>query len=364
MHICVKTNIIRYIPQGEISMPEYEQLSLFLSNERERQKILGKAEILDSVPISEKVLNGFSIMSIPFIGCDFDSVYPFLAKIIPRERTAFDCFPLQTAIIAEMVCASICHQINWDFLRNVVYNKTITSMNWLSPNYLATISTSEVYEMLSSYSKPERIRKDERTRILRNLGEWLGNYNSADQVFLNQAGLLLEQHIVRDNLLKCDVFSSDPGEKKMQLLFQKLSLFDKLAGLSNYCRPAIDYHLVRVYLRRGLLIAKNKYAMDFMENFDIERKESTMAAIRKLCSNLLLEICEYTQLNTNIVNQIEWQIGRSVCTQGVPDCFLLSQDAQWLKMSFNTCPFFNTCAARSNEKYLNLNEPTYKGKSY
>lgn len=345
-------------------MPNYEQLSLFPPLEKEKQQDLGKAEISESTRISEKILNGFTVISIPFIECDFNDVYPILAKIIPKEQTVFDDLPFQTAIIAEMVCASICHQINWDFLRSAVRTKTNISTNWLSPEYLAAISASEVYEMLSSYSKLERIRENERSRILQDLGLWLGNYNSADQVFLDSDGLLLERDVVRSNLLKCNVFSIDPEEKKMQLLLQKLSSFDRLEGLSNYYQPAIDYHLVRVYLRRGLLIAKNKYAIDFVDNFDVARKESTVAAIRQLCSYLLLEISEYTRLNTGIVNQIEWQIGRSVCIQGNPDCFLLSQEAQWVRKRFNVCPFFNTCVARCNEKYRNLNEPTYKGMSY
>lgn len=343
-------------------MQDYEQLSLFPRHEE--KKDCEKKPIAEHTRISEKTLDGFTVASIPFIECDFDYVYSALAEILPKEQTLFIDFPFYSAVVCEMVCAAICHQMNWDFLRDAVYRKTTMSVDWLSPGYLSNISESEVYEMLSGYSKPERIRCEERSKILHNLGAWLSTYNSVEEIFFDKDGILLCRDIVRNNLLKCEAFSTDPEEKKMQLLMQKLSSFDELSGLSLYYQPAIDYHLVRVYLRRGLLIARKKYAIDFLDNFGVERKESTMAAIRQLCSNLLQSISEYTQLNTSIVNQIEWQIGRSVCVQGNPDCFLQSRDAQWVKKRFEVCPFFKTCLARCNEKFLYVNEPKYNGISY
>lgn len=345
-------------------MSLYEQISLFPIEENPKEKYEKRLCTTQIAHISEKTFHGFNISAIPFIGCNFDCVYPTLAEIIPKEKVSFCTFPFHIAIICEIICAAICHQINWDFLRSTVYNKTMLSDKWLSTHHLSNISESEVNIMLSGYDKPERIRANERAKILRDLGRWLGEYDAPDRIFMSSEGMVLKEQVVRRNLLKCMAFAGDPEEKKMQLLMQKLSVFDKLNGLRAYCQPAIDYHLVRVYLRRGLLIAKNKYAMDFLTNFEIERKESTMAAVRQLCSCILSEISGYTHLDMMSVNQIEWHIGRSVCAQDKPDCFLLSSSAQWLKERFSVCPFFKTCLARYNNRLLNLREPTYKGISY
>lgn len=344
-------------------MPVYEQLALFsIPNEKKRDT---KNQICNAQSkISGKILDGFSVSSIPFIGCDFELVYPILAEIMPKERILFSDFPLQTAIVCEMVCSAICHQMNWDFLRNVVYSKTSEDMKWVLPEYLSQITDAEVFEMLSDYDKPERIRKDERSLILRNLGNWLKKYHSVNQIFWDENGMLLECEEVRTNLLLCDAFSNDPEEKKLQLLLQKLSSYKELSGLAQYYQPAIDYHLVRSYLRRGLLIPNSKYAKEYINNTTAERKESTMAAIRQLCSQLLLEICEYTNINTSIVNQIEWHIGRSVCIRDEPDCFLKTDEAQWVREKFDRCPFWNTCMAKDNTDLFNLNEPTYRGISF
>lgn len=349
-------------------IPDYEQLSLFQDiamDKIQNKKMKTAIKSNQQTPrVSIKTLEGFGVAPIPFWECDFEVVYPVLAKILPSEKTVFTDFSLNTAVVCEIICSSICHQMNWDFLRIAVRNKTESNEEWLSPDYLSQISEEEVFEMFANYPKPERIRKEERAKLLRSIGCWLKRFNPVENAFLNRAGDLLACSVIRSNLLSCEVFSNDPEEKKLHLLFQKLAAFSELAGLAKYCQPAIDYHLIRCYLRRGLLVAKTKYAKDFLYNSNTQRKESTMAAIRHLCAEILLNICDYTGLDTNAVNQIEWNIGRSICIRDNPDCFLKSKDAKWLKPNFQVCPFFDSCASTSNKELLQLNEPIYTGSSY
>lgn len=346
-------------------MLKYEQLSFFNGEEKAQPKeSVSQNSNFSEVQISYKVRNSFSITELPFLGCDFDSIYPALANIIPKEYIVFSDFPLNVAISCEIICAAICHQMNWDYLRNTIFMKVTENNAWVSADNLTSISEAEVFEMFAMYSKPERIRKKERTTILHEIGKWMKNYQSVEDVFLRN-NELLDNNSIRYNLLTCSAFSNDPEEKKMSLLLQKLSAYVPLMGLSEYYQPAIDYHLIRCYLRRGLLYAKTKYAVDYLQNSNVERKESTVAAVRELCSKLLSDICNYTNLNISIVNQIEWNIGRSVCTHDSPDCFLELDDSKWLRPKFEVCPFFNTCAARHHNKiYLQLNEPKYTGSSY
>ena len=304
----------------------------------------------------------FTIETIPFLGCDFSEVYPVLVKIIPKEKTVFSGFPFSCAILCEIICAALCHQMNWDFLREVIFYKTQENINWLTSDYLANITDNEVGELFRSYNKPERIRKEERASILRDLGKWLSGHSYILEFSSNNR---IDTDQFYSDLCTCPFFSEDPERKKLQLLFQKLSQFPQLAGLANYYHPAIDYHLIRNYLRRGLLYTNSKRGIEYIKNSDVRRKESTTAALRKLCSEVLLNICEYTGLDVPSINQVEWHIGRSVCVQDKPDCNLIEHDSQWLKPVFKTCPFYNTCAARCyNRDYLQLNEPKYTGTSY
>lgn len=315
--------------------------------------------------ISERLKNEFDIMPIPFLGCDFDYKYPRIAEIIPRERVTFDSWGQNVLVMSEIVCASICHQMNWDYLRNALFNKLKEDLNWVSPNNLMCIEEKEIADLFRSYNKQERIRAKERTKILREVGEWAKSFVNISSIFLDSSGKLLPREVVRRNILSCNTFAMDVEEKKMQLLLQKLSIYKVFEGLSAYCQPAIDYHLIRTYLRRGLLFAKTEYAKGYIMNQSVERKDSTVAAVRHLCAELMLNICIYTDLDVNTINQIEWHIGRSICLQEKPDCSLEEKESQWLRPYFSSCPFCDTCAAKcGNSDLLEMKEPIYKGSSY
>lgn len=315
--------------------------------------------------ISEKLWCELDYYSIPFIGCDYDKVYPKLSEIIPKETCRFDSWGLNVLIMAEVFCAGICHQMNWDYLRTSLWEKLERDKNWVLPEKLVCIEEKEVLDFFDKYDKPERIRAKERTQILREIGKWALSFNSVGSIFFDEKGCLLSQDQVRNNLLICSAFASDVEEKKLQLLLQKLSAYTPFKGMEMYCQPAIDYHLIRTYLRRGLLYAKTEYAKRFIEFPDVSRKEQTVAAFRHLCAELMKSICWYSGLSVSIVNQIDWHIGRSVCLQESPDCNLEQAESQWLRPFFDTCPFSNTCAAKcGREELLNLKEPTYKGSSY
>ena len=103
---------------------KYEQLSFFNGEEKAQPKeSVSQNSNFSEVQISYKVRNSFSITELPFLGCDFDSVYPALANIIPKEYIVFSDFPLNVAISCEIICAAICHQMNWDYLRNTIFMK-------------------------------------------------------------------------------------------------------------------------------------------------------------------------------------------------------------------------------------------------
>lgn len=315
--------------------------------------------------VSEDIYNSFSIIELPFLGCDYDLVYPEIAKILPTDHVSYGDFALDQTIICEVICAAICHQMNWDYLRQAVYDKTVLTKEWLNPSALETITEKEVEQLFSQYPKKDRIRKEERTAILHEVGTWLKSFSCVERILLSQDGQLLDYNTIVHNICLCKPFAFDPAGKKLQLLLQKISVYPGFSGLKHYYKPAIDYHLIRCYTRRGLLIAKTKRAVNYLLSEDASRKENTVAAIRTLCSEILLQTHRFTGIDVSTINQIEWNIGRSVCVKDNPDCYLERDAASWLKPAFTKCPFFDTCAARRNNNvFLSVNEPTYKGESY
>lgn len=235
-----------------------EQMSLFSDGKLEdntTKECLSKEAPL----ISTRMLEGFVVADIPFLECDFDITYPKIAHIMPSEIICFDLWGLETTIACETVCAAICHQMNWDYLRYAVFEKTKNDREWVSPQYLSQISEETVKLLFTKYNKPNRIRARERTDILRQVGKLATKLGSFCNLFFDKDRVLLSENQIRNNYFMCPPFSQDPGEKKLQLLFQKLSNYTLLAQLAPFCKPTVDYHLIRCFLRRGLISPKSLF---------------------------------------------------------------------------------------------------------
>lgn len=320
----------------------------------------------DNTNISENILEAFEASEYSLWMVDYKQIYSKICELLPPRNTPFYDLSLENAIGCEIICAAICHQINWDFLRNTVYEMTRNDSTWIAPKELSKLSVKKVKRLLGQYYKPERIREKERGALLRSLGSSLVemNYTYFDIFFSDKFSLKSEKEIVATiNSIKA--FSTDPEGKKTKLLLQNLSEYKELSALSDYCEPAIDYHIIREFLRRGLVIPMNQQAYEFILNPGIERKEKTVAGLRKVCSEFFYTLQWITSCNIITLNSIEWWIGRSVCMKEKPDCELKGDASQWLRPHFKKCPFYESCyAIQNNKHFLEVVEPNYQGNSY
>ena len=306
--------------------------------------------------ISESILESF----------EASDVYQKICGTLPPRNISFSDLSLDEAIGCEMICAAICHQINWDFLRNSVYEATRANAKWISPEELSRISVEKVRKLLDGYSKPERIREKERCGLLRSLGKRLLelNYRYLD-IFFDSNLVVKSKNEIFSLVNSIRVFSSDPEGKKLQLLLQNLSDYEPLSVLSEYCKPAVDYHIIREFLRRGLVTPTNQKARDYILNPNVERKEKTIAGLRKVCSEVFYTLQWITSCNIITLNSVEWWLGRSVCLKDMPDCQLENSASQWLKPIFSKCPFYDSCkAVQVDHSLLKVVEPNYQGSSY
>ena len=316
--------------------------------------------------ISINTIENFEVAEYSLEMVGFPELYRNLAKIIPIRNTAFDSIGFETAIACEVICAAICHQINWDFLRNAVLEHTISNPTWIIPENIRQVRTTDVYKILIKYDKPERLRAEERAKMLRSLGNTLYDLKCQYfEIFIDQKGNIRTKESIFRVLNSTFAFSGDPEDKKIQLLIQNISDYPKLSPLAVYSKPAIDYHIIRLYLRRGLIIPQNKEAIDYIFSPDKQRTEKTVAAIRKMCSEVFDLINWLSKIDIKTINSIEWWIGRSVCTRAFADCDLSITKTGWLRLSYEKCPFCESCHAyKYDSSYLTVSEPTYFGSSY
>lgn len=320
----------------------------------------------DNINISENILGAFEASEYSLWMINFKEIYAMICDILPPRNTPFLGLSLENAIGCEIICAAICHQINWDFLRETVYNTVQKDTTWIIPQELSKISVEKVKQLLGKYDKPERIREKERCTILRSIGSSLVKmkYTYLDLFFSDDFKIRSKKEII-EIINSIKAFSGDPEGKKLQLLLQNLSEYNELSVLSDYCKPAIDYHIIREFLRRGLVIPINQQAYEFIFNPEIERKEKTVAGLRKVCSEFFYTLQWVTSCDITTLNTVEWWIGRSVCLREMPDCELKGSASQWLKPQFNKCPFYESCyAVQTNKKFVKVVEPNYQGNSY
>lgn len=319
-----------------------------------------------NISVSENILGSFEASEYSLWMINFKEIYAEICEILPPRNIPFLELGLENAVGCEIICASICHQINWDFLREAVYEMTQKDISWIAPKELSRISVDKVKQLLGKYDKPERIREKERCALLRSIGSTLMkiNYTYLD-IFFSDDFCVRNEKEISTVINSIKAFSGDPEGKKLQLLLQNLSEYEQLSRVSKYCKPAIDYHIIREFLRRGLVVPINQQAYEFIFNPEIERKERTVAGLRKVCSDFFYTLQWITSCNITTLNTIEWWIGRSVCLKEVPDCELKGSASQWLKPFFNKCPFYESCyAIQTNKNFLKVVEPNYQGSSY
>lgn len=318
------------------------------------------------IDVSENIWESFEPSEYSLWMVNFKEIYERICKVLPPRNVPFLGLSLENIIGSEMICAAICHQINWDFLRETVHDAVKEDATWITPKELSKISVEEVALLLGKYNKPERIREKERCTLLRSIGNRLMemNYTYQDVFFMDDLSLRNKKEIIAIiNSIKA--FSSDPEKKKLQLFLQNLSEYGELSALSDYCKPAIDYHIIREFLRRGLVIPMNQQANDFIFNPEIKRRERTVAGLRKVCSKFFYTLQWITSYSITTLNTVEWWIGRSVCLREMPDCELKGSASQWLRPCFDRCPFYESCyAIQIDKNFLDVVEPNYKGSSY
>lgn len=282
-----------------------------------------------------------------------------IAHLLPKEDTDFSFLGLNVALGCEIICAAICHQINWNFLRKRILQATLNDPFIWAPNNLSRVTEQNIADILQGYEKAERIRAKERSQIIRELSK-IFEENIDDFI-----GVFFENGVIRPDFLqilqRAPAFSADPHQKKLQVLIHSLANFSLVPQISLYSKPAIDYHIMRLYLRRGDVSSKNTAGKKYLEE-EKSRRHGTILSLRFKVSEALEDISRLNKLPINVLNSIEWWIGRSVCTKDSPDCLLQGKLGDWLKSEYSNCPFIVTCFGYNCQKsLLRTREPLYKG---
>jgi len=281
----------------------------------------------------------------------------------PIEEFPWTKLPASSQLAFKIAFVSVCHSFNWDFLQGRMADELLNAPDEIVER-LSGLSAKEFASWLVEYPKQERVRASERTKLLRNVGkvilsEWDGD---AKQILDRCGNRLTGDGGFLSLLDKFDAYSADPLRKKSQVLAHDLLREgtidfedkDKIA-------PAIDYHIMRSYLRTGRVVPRSPALNPYLGGRPNPRPR-LVKKLRETVADAAELTAFYAGISVPDLNYIEWQIGRAVCTADSPSC----DQVQLEKLPSDVgrliefaCPYSSFCAARLIEDYQMYQEPIF-----
>jgi hypothetical protein len=156
-------------------------------------------------------------------------------------------------------------------------------------------------------------------------------------------------------------FCADPHRKKTRILIQQLFRYDLLhVADPEHVLPAIEYHLVRLYLRTGRVVHSGSVRL----SSEISRASDVRSvnALRAAVEEAMRYTADAADLPVSEINEIEWQIGRSYCERSAPRCWGPHRSDKLVataiaQIASGACPFSDTCDGPRWEKAAQISEP-------
>jgi hypothetical protein len=277
--------------------------------------------------------------------------------------------PTELRLFLKVAFISICHQINWDYLQKTIYEKIALSHD--DPlDLVSRITSKTIEEWLSDYPKKDRVRAKERAKLIRNVGQTINSNFKGDLKYfymtLSESSLKNKEfELVMDNF---EAYGQDPLKKKTNVLSHDICT-EQIFKIKDedYLQPAIDYHIMRIYLRTGRVVPKDKALFKYFTGTPNPRG-TIISQLRNAVGEALRMTAHYSNLNIAQTNFIEWQLGRSICTNSEPACKNsreISLPNSISKLIRDRCPYIEECAANNlMMELINFEEPLYISTRY
>ncbi|MCZ4344326.1 hypothetical protein O4H52_22260, partial [Sphingomonadaceae bacterium G21617-S1] len=278
-------------------------------------------------------------------------------------------------LVFKTLFISICHQMNWDVLQSAM-------ADWLLPDAgdrlgeLANTSPKEISDLLRHYPKQERVRAVERSRMLRGTAEQLSVLLKAGGRLrrLLEAPVLEGQSGFYDTIAAIPAYTGDPFDKKARVLAHDLYR----EGIVNFSdpenlKPAVEYHLIRLYLRSGRVVPASESVRDELLGERRPARPRLVKLLRGAVDMAMRQTALYSGIDVATLNYLEWQIGRSICVEELgpelvdfhceaPAPADMPDDVRALATC--RCPFAGFCGSLNDPGYGWFREPQFQKAIY
>ncbi len=163
-------------------------------------------------------------------------------------------------------------------------------------------------------------------------------------------------------------YRMDPLRKKSSVLIQDL-VRERIVHFEDEVsiRPAVDYHIMRLYLRTGRVVPMHSVVVDVLKGKPRPRPR-LVRLLREAVAEALQATARYAQLSVADVNYVEWQIGRAICDRRRPACTepqpQVHIDRDVAALYDTKCPYLGFCHAFRDAEWRKLSEPNFVSRFY
>jgi hypothetical protein len=255
--------------------------------------------------------------------------------------------------------------MNWDFLSERL--SPLFDAKGRDARVLSTTTAREVNAWLAGYHRPERIKPKERAALLRDVGATIvREFEGKTENLLKGSGRRLHGLDGFMERLDCfQAFREDPLRKKSNVLVHEI-VRDGIANFDDASQiaPAIDYHIMRLYLRSGRVVPIHPETLDLLKK-DSAPRPRLVKLLREVVSEAVSLTAFYAAMSIPEVNSLEWQIGRDVCDRIRPNCSGGNVSiAARFGLTSDDCPYVGFCRAFADKEWRQLREPDLKKSFY
>jgi hypothetical protein len=271
----------------------------------------------------------------------------------------------------KIAVVSICHQFNWDLLNKTLTEQLVTKETADILDTLAKVTAPTLQNWFSQSGESDRLRAAERAEILRTVARTLQSDFEGDPMnLLRRSKFALRGEGGFLQLMDTfDIFREDPLRKKTNVLIHDM-VRERIVRFQDEenIAPAIDYHLIRLYLRTGRVFALYDSLHTSLADGSPRPRPRMVRLLREKVAEAVLLTARFARLTVPDVNYIEWQLGRTICTRDGPKCLagerVSNLDAEIARLFTGVCPFANNCVAFRDPHWIKLKEPVFQKTFY
>jgi len=276
------------------------------------------------------------------------------AEAVPelvRMQQATDPFSLKDRSRTEQATAlfylvGICNRMNWDFVLGQFAKDLWELTQGFSPDTLESIDRSVFRKAFGTYRRDDgSLNYAARLENLKAIARYVRRHDSIQDVLSSQT--VLGNQGAASLISQAPVYKDDPLLKKCNALLHELVRRNLIQVIdADEISPAIDYHIMRLYLRTGRVRITDDDLVTRLVRRNGIRIE-VITEIRKAVADALKYTAWLAKVSVSTLNDIEWAFTRRSCRR----------DHVWCGDQSKKCPLDHFCLSAFEPVQDMITEP-------